>query len=297
MDSYLLFTDSAADLPQSAFEEYDIRIIPMDYMLNGKSVTFYTNSPDREKHCDELYQLLRQGADVHTSQITPYNYIKEWEPVLKEGHDLLYIAFSSGMSATYGNAVGAAKMLKDEYPDRTIEVIDSLSGTGGEGILTYTAALNRAKGMSLRENAAWMREHAVLMCHRFTVGDLDFLHRGGRVSAAVAVIGGMLNIKPVLIINDEGKLEMTGKSRGLNASLKSMVRSMKNQYGVEGVPDIIYIVHSSLPEKAAELKNMVRLAVGDKPTIEVLNETPIIGVHTGPEFFAVITYGRHRKES
>ena len=295
MNNYLIYTDSAADLPVSAYEEYDIRIIPMTYLLDGESITFYTNSDTREATCTALYERLRKGADVHTSQITPYTYIDIWEKELQSGSDILYLAFSSGMSATYENALQAAEMLLEKYPDRRIEVVDSLAGTAGQGLLTYTAAMRRAGGSSLDDNAAWLKENAVHMCHFFTVGDLDFLHRGGRVSAAVALIGGMLNVKPLLIIADDGKLEVISKSRGQNAALKALVQNMVKRFGSPDYPDIIYMVHSGMGEKADQLRDMVRAAVGEKTRIECLTETPILGVHTGPEFFALCFFGSQRK--
>lgn len=294
MDPYLLYTDSAADMPQSAYQEFDIRIIPMDYMLNGESVTFYTERPDHDEQCDRLFEMLKQGAEVHTSQITPYRYIENWTPVLEEGHDILYLCFSSGMSATYENALTAVRTLREDFPDRRIEVVDTLAATAGQGMLTYTAALNRAKGMSLDENAAWINEHKLNLCHYFTVGDLDFLHRGGRVSAATALVGGMLNIKPMLIIGNDGKLQVIAKARGQNSALKNLVRYTQKEFGIEGVPDLIYICHSSLYDKAEDLKNMIRMVLGDGIRIEMMTETPIIGVHTGPEFFAVLSYGKKR---
>lgn len=297
MDTYLLFTDSAADLPSSVYEKYDIRIIPMDYELNGEIHSFFTNAPDHNEACDRLYEAQRAGADVHTSQITPFRYLESWKPLLEEGHDILYICFSSGMSATYDNAVQAVSMLKEDFPERTIEVVDSLAATGGQGLLTECAAIKRAEGLSLAENAAWLRDKVPYMCHRFTVGDLDYLHRGGRVSAAVAIVGGLLNIKPLLIIDEEGKLENVAKARGTNAALKALVRSYQHEMGVPDVPKIIYITHSSLYEKAEGLKNMVRLLVGDDTRIEVIPMTPIIGVHTGPDFFAVCGWGFHRTEA
>ena len=297
MEPYLIYTDSAADLPQSAYSEFDIRIIPMDYMLDGESVTFYTDCPDHDDQCDRVYEALRRGAEVHTSQITPFRYISIWTPILEEGHDILYLSFSSGMSSTYQNALSAVNTLKEDFPDRTIIAVDSLSATAGQGLLTYTAALNRAKGMSLEENADWLNAHARNLCHRFTVGDLDYLHKGGRVSAATALVGGMLNIKPLMIIDDEGKLQVTAKARGQNAALKNLVRSTKNEYGVEDTPEIIYVTHSSLYDKCEDLVNMLHMVFGDTFRIESVCETPIIGVHTGPEFFAVISFGRHRKES
>lgn len=296
MNSYLIYTDSAADIPVSVFKEYDIRIIPMDYLLDGEEHSFFTNSPDHDAQCDRVFEALRRGADVHTSQITPYRYIEHWTPLLKEGHDILYLAFSSGMSATYENAVQAVNMLKEDFPERKIIAVDSLAATAGQGLYTHVACINREKGMSIEENAAWLEEHRKYLCHRFTVGDLDYLHKGGRVSAAVAFVGGMLNIKPLLIIDDEGKLQVVSKARGQNSALKSLVRSLQKEWGVEDVPKLVYIAHSSLYDKAEDLKTMVRMVVGEDVRIEMVCETPIIGVHTGPEFFAVLAFGKHRKE-
>ncbi|MCI6174893.1 MAG: DegV family protein [Clostridiales bacterium] len=296
MSTYLLYTDSAADIPSHYYQEYDIRIVAMDYMVDGESCTFLTEDPDHDPICDRLYKKMRSGADVHTSQITPYRYIETWTPELKAGHDILYLSFSSGMSATYQNALNAASQLADEFPDRRIAVVDSLAATAGQGVITVCAAMNRQNGMTLDENAAWLKEKIPYLCHRFTVGDLDYLHKGGRVSAAVALIGGMLNIKPLLIIDEDGKLQMTGKARGVNSALKALTHSYQHEMHAPGVPDLVFISHTSKYEKAEELARMIREADPDA-TVETVCETPIIGVHTGPEFFSVCGFGRHRTES
>ena len=296
MTNYLIYTDSAADIPAGILEKTDIRIIPMDYMLNGKSITFRTDARDREKMCEALFQAQREGADVHTSQITPFRYLEAWRKDLEEGKDILYLSFSSGMSATYENAVSAADELREAFPDRQIEVVDTLSATAGQGLLAYAACLNREQGMSLSENAAWLSEKSIFMCHRFTVGDLDYLHKGGRVSAAVALIGGMLNIKPILIINDEGKLDVVSKVRGRTAAWKAMIKSYVAQRDVPDVPKVIFLSHSGLFEEAEKFKEMIQEAVGEDTIVETVCETPIIGVHTGPDFFALCGFGLHRKE-
>ncbi|MDO5702092.1 MAG: DegV family protein [Lachnospiraceae bacterium] len=293
--NYLIFTDSAADIPASVFNEYDIRVIPMDYLLNGRSLVFDTGSPDREKQCDELYEALRNLAEVHTSQITPFHYEQAWRPLLAEGNDILYLAFSSGLSATYSNALTAAEVLRKEFPKRHIEVVDTLSGTGGQGLLVYSAACNRANGMDISENARWVAEHAPYICHRFTVGDLDYLYRGGRISAASAFIGGMLNIKPLLIVDKDGRLQMTGKARGQNAALKTLVHATKEEMGVPDTPEIVYVSHSGLFDKCAHLEKMLRTALGEAAQIEFMCVSPIIGVHVGPDFFAICTFGKNRK--
>ena len=244
MEEYRIYTDSAADIPEELLRETDICFIPMDYMLNGVSVPYSTDAPNRGKLCEDLTKAQREGADVHTSQITPYRFTEFWEKELAEGKDILYLAFSSGLSATWENAVAAANMLKEDYPDRKVIVLDTLAATAGQGILVYNAWQNKEKGMTLEENTKWLKEKIPYMCHRFVVGDLDYLHKGGRVSAAVALIGGMLNIKPGLIIDDEGKLQVVSKSRGQNAAWKTMIKEYVAQQGVPDVPKLVFITHS-----------------------------------------------------
>jgi DegV family protein with EDD domain len=296
MENYLIYTDSAADLPAHIYQEYDLRIIPMEYVINGETHTFYTNSPDHDKICDELFAAQKNNADVHTSQITPFNYIEAWTDVLKEGNDILYLCFSSGMSATYDNAVSASYQLLEEFPDRKLVVVDSLSATQGQGVLATAALMNRAKGMTIEENAAWLKEKIPYMCHRFMVGDLNYLHKGGRVSKTSAVVGSMLNIKPILIIGDDGKLEVVAKVRGEKVAIKRLINGYVNQMGVPDVPKIIYVGHTSRYEEAEEIKKQLEAVVEPGTVIETTNLSPIIGSHVGPSFFSVCGWGFKRKE-
>ena len=296
MSNYVLYTDAAADLPLHYYDEYAIRTIPMDYLLNGKSITFWTESPERNQLCEELYRAQKENADVHTSQISMYRYVEVWEKELEAGKDILYICFSSGLSATYGNATLAANLLKEKYPDRKIVVLDSLGGTTGQGLLTVMAAKDQAKGLSLEENETHMKQLVPYLCHRFMVGDLGYLRKGGRISAAAAVMGTMLSIKPLLIIDDEGKLELVAKARGEKAALRSIVKSCKNQLGAAGTEKIFFISHSCHYQEAEQLKARMLEELGEDTLIECVPQSPIIGVHTGPRFFAVCGFGRNRKE-
>lgn len=296
MDNYLIYTDSAADMPRYVYEEFDVRIIPMEYIVNGTVHTFYTDSPEHDKECDALFEAEKNGADVSTTQITPFIYIEKWTPELKSGNDIIYICFSSGMSATYTNAINAAEQLKEEFPERKLVVVDSLAGTQGQGLFVHSALINRANGMSFEENVAWLTENRKYLCHRFMVGDLNFLKKGGRVSAASAAIGSMLNIKPLLIIDDDGKLEVVDKPRGEKPAIKRLVESTKKELGVENTPKFIYVGHTSRYEDVKEVVKQLEVAVGPEYKIEVTNLSPIIGVHVGPSFFSICTYGHHRKE-
>lgn len=295
MDNYLIYTDSAADMPQHIYSDYDVRIIPMEYLVNGKVYKFYTNSPDHDKECDALFEAQKNDADVSTTQITPYVYVEEWTPQLEAGNDILYICFSSGISSTYDNAVNAVNQLKEEFPDRKIIAIDSLSATQGLGVLVTAALINRANGMSIDDNADWINEKKMFVGHRFMVGDLHYLKKGGRVSAASAAIGSMLSIKPLLIINDEGKLEVYDKPRGEKMAVKRLVEGHKNEMGVDGVPKIIYVGHTSRYDDVKEVVRQVKEAVGPDYIVESTNLSPIIGAHVGPSFFSVCGFTRHRK--
>ena len=302
MASYLIYTDSAADMPAGDYAKYDIRIIPMEYMLNGKSVLFHTESPDHQKYCDELFEAQKSNAEVSTTQITPYNYTEIWTPELEAGNDILYICFSSGMSATFDNARMAADQLKEDYPDRTIRVVDSLSGTCGQGIVTLCAGINRdEKGMDMEENAQWLEKWIPHVCHRFIVGDLHYLHRGGRVSKASAVVGTMLNIKPGLIIDDKGSLQVVSKTRGKQAAMKKLVdayvrQSAINEEGTEDLPKVIFCDYGSNTEDIPVFRKMLEDAVGPDVRIEFICVTPILGVHVGSWFLSVCGWGNKRKE-
>ncbi len=297
MDQYLIYTDSSADLPAHIYQEYDLRIIPMEYVVNGEMFTCHTDSPDHDKHCDELFAAQKKGAEVHTSQIAPFNYIDAWKPMLEQGNDILYLCMSSGLTATFDNVQIAAGQLREEFPGRKLILVDTLSATQGQGVLTTAALMNRAAGMTIEENAAWLEEKKRLMCHRFMVGDLNYLHKGGRVSGAVAAVGTMLNIKPILIINDEGKLDVVAKARGEKAAIKMLVDGYKKEQGVPGVPKLVYIGHTSLYEKVEAVKKMVEEVAEPGTVVECVNLGPIIGSHIGPSFYSVCGWGFHRKES
>ena len=296
MEPYLIYTDSAADMPDHLFETYDLRIIPMDYTINGESISFDTGAPGHDETCDRFYEAIKDDAEVKTSQITPFRYIETWKPELEAGHDILYLAFSSGISATYDNACSAALQLSEEFPERKVLVVDTLSATSGLGVITHAALLNRANGMTIEENEAWLNEKKKYVCHRFMVGDLNHLHKGGRVSSTVAIVGSMLNIKPILVIDDEGKLPVVAKARGFKLAVKRLVQSYAKEQGVPDVPKLVYIGHTSMYKEAENLKKMIEEVAEPGTVVEIQNLSPIIGVHIGVEFLSVCGWGKHRVE-
>ena len=292
---YLIYTDSAADLPYECIQKYDLRTIPMEYIIDGRVISFDTGSPDHDRICNAFFLSIQNGAESKTTQISEFRFIELLEPALEHGNDILYLCFSSGLSGTYNNACLAADELRVKYPDRKIIVIDTLAATMGQGIIVRAALLNRENGMSLEKNASWLRKNRYYNCHRFMVGDLHYLHKGGRLSSAAAVVGSMLKIKPVLVIDDEGKLQVTAKARGLKLAKKKLLEDYQREFGVPDMPKIIHIGHTSLYEEAEALKETVAAAVNDPETsIDIVNMGPIIGTHVGPELLAVCGWGLHR---
>ena len=178
---YLIFTDVSTDIDKEMLKKYDIRFVPMEYVLGTD--TFYCEQPETEEMMHNFYEKLRNKIETHTSQITPNNYYEVFEPFVKEGKSLIYISLSSGLSNTYESALLAANNLKEDYEDAEIEIVDSLSATGGMGILCEIAGMNREKGMNCKENAEWLRNNATRINHWFEVEDLIYLKRGGRISS------------------------------------------------------------------------------------------------------------------
>ena len=294
--TYLIYTDSAADLPLHIFNEYDLRIVLMDYTLNGKNYVFDTASPDHDRICDEFFAALKTGADAKTTQVTAFKYEECFRPALEAGNDILYLCFSSRMSNMCNNAFQIAEDLMQEFPERKLLVIDTLAATMGQGVLVRAALMNRESGMGIEENAAWLEKNKKYICHRFLVGDLDYLHKGGRVSTAAAVVGSMLKIKPLLIINDEGMLTVYSKARGMKIAKKRIVEGHRKEQGVPDVPKIIHVGHTSLYEEAEEAKAMVEAICEEGTIVETVNMGPIVGAHCGPELISVCGWGFHRAE-
>ena len=297
MASYLIYTDAAADIPAHVFQKYDLRIVPMRYTLNGKEILFNTASPDHDRLCDEFFEALKKGGDAMTSQITQFDFMEIFEPDLKDGNDILYLCFSSGISGTYNNACLAAEELNEKYPESRLLVVDTMAATQGQGVFTHTALINREKGMSMEENAAWLLEKRPYLCHRFVVGDLHHLHKGGRVSSTAAVVGTMLQVKPLLIIDDEGKLDVVEKARGMKRAQRRLVEAYQKEQGVPDVPKLVYVGHTSLYKEVEALCEAIRAVAEEGTVVEPVNLGPIIATHVGPEFFSVCGWGFHRREA
>lgn len=295
MENYVIFVDAGADIPANLCQKYDIRSVPMEYLLADKPGIFRPGDPERDAHCAAFYQALRDGASISTSQITPFTFESCFEPELAAGRDVLYCCFSSGMSATWQNVQATVMELTEKYPDQKLRCVDTLSASGGEGLTAWQAALNREAGMTLEENARWLEDHAKHMCTWFTVGDLDFLKRGGRVSPTMAFLGGKLQIKPMMIIGEDGRLVVTQKARGQKASMQNLLKSYLANLDFQGGARNVFTIHSGTPEAGAELTEMVREASPADVHVELVQLSPIIGAHTGPDMLCISHYGTSRK--
>ena len=288
--NYYIYADMSIDIDMKFVRENDIRFIPMEYMLGEES--FYCTEPESDETMHNYYEKLRHKVSTNTSQITPNHYVEVFEPLVKEGTPLLYLALSSGLSDTYSSACMAVNLLKETYNNVAIEVVDTYGATGGMGLLAEAAAKNRKKGMSVSENAAWLREHTRNILYWFKVEDLMYLMRGGRVSATTAIVGTALNIKPILTINHDGKLDTIDKKRGNKLALKNLMERFEASYD-PAMGTTAYICCSDCIPEAEKLRDML-LEKHPELSIRITMLSPIIGAHTGPDMFALIHWGTGR---
>lgn len=288
MSDYVIVSDATLDLPMHVINEYDIRVIPMELDIDGVSYTHYPD--EREITIEDFYQKLKAGAVAHTSQITPAAFHDYFTNLLEQGLDILYIAFTSGLSGTYNTARLVISELEEKYPDRKIYCIDSLCASIGEGLLVLNAAMQKQKGLGIEELRDWTEQNKLSSRHWFTVKDLFYLKRGGRVTSIEAVVGSALRIRPVLSTDDAGKLVVTSKIRGSKAELDLMVNKLISE-GMDIANQTIIIGHGDNLEQAKELEEIVRSKnlVND---IIISKIGPIIGTHTGPGMLAMVFMGK-----
>lgn len=284
MNPFVISTDSGADLPKRYCREHEIPILPLPVNLDGQTYN------DMDVHA--FYDKMRNGAMPTTSAANLEDTLHLYRSVLSRGQDLLHIAFSSGLSSTASTAFLAAEQVREEFPDRALIVVDSLCASMGQGLLVHQAVKLRKQGVSLRETGEKIEAMKGNLVHNFTVDDLEHLHRGGRVSKATAVVGGLLGIKPVLHVDDEGKLVSIGKARGRKAAIQSLLDRMAQQVvGFENQE--VFISHSDCLEDAEKLAEMVREKFGIED-IMVDYIGPTIGAHTGIGTVTLFFFGSPR---
>ncbi|MCI9186871.1 MAG: DegV family protein [Oscillospiraceae bacterium] len=287
---FVLLTDSSADLSAELVRDLDIQVLPLSFTIHNKNYYNYPDNRDMNPH--EFYIRLRHGEVATTSAMNVAQYTEVMEPFLQQGLDVLILAFSSGLSSTYQSSRLAAEELMEKYPQRKIFTVDTLCASMGQGLLVYLAARKRQGGASIEEVRDWTETCKLSICHQFTVDDLHFLKRGGRISGATALMGTMLNIKPVLHVDDTGRLVNIGKARGRQAALKALMDKME-QTAIDPHSQTVFISHGDCPEDAQTLAQMVRERFGVREI--VINYIgPVIGAHSGPGTLALFYIGTER---
>ena len=285
--SYLIVMDASADIDSKVFIEEDIRFIPMQYSLNEEMRE--SKGIESEELLKSFYDSQRSGELTKTTQITPYQYINFFSKLLNEGYSILYLSLSSGLSSTYQSAMLAASELNDEHKDEKVYVVDTLGATGGIGVLLELACKYRKEGKSIEENCALLNNAKLKLHHFFMVQDLMYLRRGGRVSGATAVVGTVLGIRPILKIDENGKLVNFAKRRGNKLALEELAKLFNENYELNDSP--IYVVDGDAKELgdflASEIKKLIPASVVKRNML-----SPIIGAHTGPGLVAVCFIGK-----
>lgn len=289
-NSYCIVTDAAADLNQSMVEKLSIKVIPMECRLNDKSYLYEPTGANLTPQF--FYEQMEKGAATSTSQINVFAYTDFFTPILEGGQDIIYIALSSGLTGSQQAAAIAVQELAKSFPERRVMIIDSLSVTLGQGLLIMSACEMRDSGMELLELSEWINANKKNLCHWFTVDDLKYLQRGGRLSASAAFFGQTLRIKPVMHVDDEGKLIPVKKVQGRKRSLKEMADVLAETYTPE-VFDYITISHGNCLKDAEYLKSLIQEKTGAKNFL-IDYVAPIIGAHSGPGTVALFFYGKQR---
>lgn len=289
MRYYTIVTDSSCDLPASLVEKMGIRVVPLSVNLDGKSYLNYSDG--RAISFEEIYNQLRAGKQATTSAVNMSMFRTVMEAELIAGHDVLYLGFSSGLSGTFNAGATVARELQEEYPESEIIAVDTLCASLGQGMLVYLAALEKAGGKSIHEVRDFVEAQKLHLCHWYTVDDLMFLKRGGRVSGTTARLGTMLNIKPVMHMDNEGKLENVTKARGRAAALRALVDRME-ELAIEPEKQTVFISHGDCYEDAQKVAEMVHERFGCKSLINFVG--PVIGAHSGPGTVALFFLGKER---
>lgn len=291
MKDYVIFTDSTTDLPASLAAELGIKVIPLGFSFENENYLNYLDHRQLDIH--KFYERIQKGEKSTTTLINTSVFIENFEPELKEGKDILYIAFSSALSGTYQASVTAAEELKEKYSDSKIICVDTLAASMGEGLLVYTAAKKKAEeNINIDELHQWILDNRLNLCHWFTVDDLNHLKRGGRVSAVSATVGTVLNIKPILHVNDEGRLIPESNVRGRKKSIHTLFDKMEETC-VDPENQTVFISHANALEDAEYLANLIKDKLHVKDVI--LNFIgPVVGSHTGQGAVALFFFGKER---
>lgn len=288
--NYCIVTDAAADLDNAYLNAHpNVYVMPMNIVVNGKT---YRYGPDGNLTVDQFYEMLNQGFYASTSQINIDAYMRYFRELLAAGNNILYLCFSSGMSGMYQNAVFAAGELMQEYPDRRVICVDTLCAAPGEGFLVREAVRKKDSGVGLAELAQWAEINKQYVSHWFTVDSLEYLHRGGRVSMASAVLGTALQIKPLLCVDYDGTLKIAEKLRGTKRAMSTLADKMA-EYWKPDQSHSVAVVHACCPDQAEQLQHLLEERF---PEASIYQSCigPVIGSHTGPGLLALVFWGNGR---
>ncbi len=288
MNNYVIFADSSCDLSNEMMVERGISSVSLSFRFDDLDKE-YTNDGMNIK---EFYDKMREGGVAKTSAANSETFAVEFEKILKDGMDILYIGFSSGLSTTYNSARIAAKQLKSSYPERKIIVVDTLAASAGIALLIDMVLEKKNAGASIEEAAKFAEDNKMRICHWFTVDDLVYLKRGGRIGSAAAFFGNMIGIKPVLHVDNEGHLVNVMKVRGRKMSIATLAQ----KYGELADDDgnkIVYISHSDCLADAEELGRIIEEKYGAKTKL-ITNVGAVIGAHSGPGTLALFFVGKER---
>ena len=288
MVTYQIITDSACDLPQSMLQELGVFAVSLTVNFRGET------KPDSvaDAEVKELYDAMRAGEVATTAAVNPDGWASRIQPALEGGFDVLVMAFSGGLSTTYQSAVIAANDLAEQYPNRKVIVVDTCAAALGQGLFVWYTCKKRDEGLTLEELAAWAEENKNHVAHWFTVDDLVYLKRGGRVSAATALVGTMLNIKPVLHVDNEGHLISMVKARGRKAAINTLVSKLQ-ELGVGWDNSTVFICHADCMDDASRLAELVKEKCGVKDAF-IGNLGAVIGSHAGPGTLALFFMGKEK---
>ena len=287
MQNYVIFTDTGCDISPELLKEWRVECVDLRFRRDGETAE-YTQA---QMPTAGFYREMREGTVFKTSAANEDDFRKAFTPSLEAGRDILYIGFSLGLSSTVNTGINVAAELKEKFPERKIEVVSTLAASAGQGLLLWYTVRNRDNGLSIEDNAADIREKVPHMCHWFTVEDLKYLKRGGRVSAASALLGTALNIKPVLHVDDDGHLIPIHKVIGRRMSLNTMLARMKELRQEE--KPVYFISHGDCIEDAKLLEEKIFDEFGVKAEL-ITDIGPVIGAHSGPGTLALFFLGVHK---
>lgn len=289
MKDFVIFTDSSCDLPLNIIQKFDIKYLGLICNLNEKE---YIEDFGQSLPYKDFFNAIREGATPTTAQINSFRFQEAFEPYVKEGKSIIYIAFSSALSGTCYSSFIVKNELLEKYPDADISIIDTKAASGGVGLLVYHAGLMKSQGKSKNEIVQWLEDNKLKVCHFFTVDDLNHLKRGGRISSTSAAIGGILNIKPVLFVNNDGELKNFAKAKGRKKAIKILFESFEKHI-INPEEQVLLINHGDCLEDAEDLAAMII----DRYTVKdiIINFTGVvIGSHAGCGFLSLFFLGDER---